>query len=146
MQGRAFDQETIRATFANCGIWPLGLRRSFSHYGNNLKLRSCVSPANLPRNPVHRARHHERCASCVLAPRKLLPRKRKTQSKPCTNFAKYNVYNLNLLTCGMVLQLQDDIQRRIQFQQPRPPNNQPADMVQPRRDVGTSRLIFSRVE
>jgi hypothetical protein len=55
------------------------------------------------------------------------------------------IYNLNLKTCWVVLQLQDDLKKRMELFEQLSQNRQPSNQVQPRRNIRKSKLLLSRV-
>ncbi|KAJ5437995.1 uncharacterized protein N7458_008993 [Penicillium daleae] len=145
----AFNELTIRDMFANCGIWPIDsekiirpLRDQLAEIQETEAVREqlCSEPTPEPRAPsppprairIVRARAEEAVA---------LQKKDANQVRHQLR----QIYNLNLRTCGMVLQLQEDMKRKMDFQQQRPQNRPLPDKVLPRRDIKTSRLALSRV-
>lgn len=145
----AFNELTIRDMFANCGIWPIDLEKIIRPLRDQLeeiqeteavREQLCSEPTPEPRAPsppprairIVRARAEEAVA---------LQKKDANQVRHQLR----QIYNLNLRTCGMVLQLQEDMKRKMEFQQQRPQNRPLPDKVLARRDIKTSRLALSRV-
>jgi hypothetical protein len=131
--------------FANCGIWPLDPEKIIQPLQKQLD--ETPAPHETPQRTHPRAPCTEsppRAIRIVRARAEEAVVLQKKDTKQVMNQLR-QIYDLNLTTYGMVLQLQDDLKKRMEFQEQRSQNRRPSTEVQPRRNIKTLRLVFSRV-
>ncbi|KAJ5896991.1 uncharacterized protein N7473_006390 [Penicillium subrubescens] len=141
----AFNEQTIRDMFANCGIWPLDPEKILQPLQKQLD--EAPAPREVPNEPTPEPRAPSpppRAIRIVRARAEEAVALQKKDAKQVMNQLR-QIYNLNLKTCGMVLQLQDDLKKRMEFEEQRSQNRRTPTEVPPRRNIKTSRLVFSRV-
>lgn len=141
----AFDQQTIRDMFANCGIWPLDPEKIIQPLQKQIE--GAPAPREVPNEPTPEPRAPSpppRAIRIVRARAEEAIALQKKDTKQVMNQLR-QIYNLNLKTCWVVLQLQDDLKKRMELFEQLSQNRQPSNQVQPRRNIRKSKLLLSRV-